>query len=228
MVKILPSASLNEAQEAIQKIYGLPDDRLYSVWDLLSNQQRFAMRALKGIRQGDKRKVKLNLIISFCWILAIMNRLHINLEESVWQRFPYRCSYCGKCPCACKKNKVRKRIKFLPDGSKKPTSLTGLQNMFREIYPSSQRSLEHAGIHLAEELGELSESIHMFFGEHKESYFQKITVEATDFFSCIVGIANSANFDIAKELAHLFRNNCHVCHKAPCVCDFSLVAKFKS
>lgn len=228
MVKILSSASLKEAQEAIQEIYALPDDRLYSAWDLLSHQQRFAMRALKGIRKGNQQKLKLNLIISFCWLLAIMNRLHIDLEQAVWRRFHYRCSYCGECPCVCKKNKIRKRLKLLAEGSKKPTSLGGLQEMFREIYPSSQRSLEHAGIHLAEELGELSESIHMFFGDHKEIYFQKITVEAADFFSCVVGIANSANFNIAKELAYLFRNNCHVCHEAPCVCNFSFVAKFKS
>ncbi|OGY26609.1 MAG: hypothetical protein A2Z24_02200 [Candidatus Woykebacteria bacterium RBG_16_44_10] len=228
MVKILPLASLSEVQEVIQEIYGLPDDRLYSAWDLLSHQERFAMRALKGIRKGDRKKLKLNLIISLCWLLAIMNRLHIDLEQAVWSRFPWRCSYCGERPCVCKRNKIRKRLKLSTEGSKKPASLADLQNMFREVYPSAQRSLEHAGIHLAEELGELSESIHMFFGEHKESYFQKITVEAADFFSCVMGIANSANLDVAKELSQLFKNSCHVCHKAPCVCNFSFVAKFKS
>lgn len=228
MVKISPSASLNEVQEAIQKIYGLPDDRLFSVSDLLSNQERFAMRALKGVRKGDKRKVKFNLIIAFCWLLAILNRFHINLEKAVCQRFPHRCSYCGKCPCTCKKIPRKRRAKISGGNLQKPATLTEFQQMFSKIYPVEQRTTEHAGIHLAEELGELSEAVHLFMGGHKEKHFKSIIKEAADYFSCTMGVANSANFEIAKEIARLFKNNCHVCHKAPCVCNFSFVAKFKS
>lgn len=228
MVKVSPADSLAKVQEAIYKIYGLPDDRLYSVWDLLSNQERFTMRALKGIRKSDQKKLKANLIISISWLLAIMNRFHIDVDTQVWKRFPYLCSYCGKCPCNCRRSKIQKRVKITNRLDKKPLSLFQYQRMFDEIYPKTQRTVEQAGIHLAEELGELSEAIHMFLGEHRETQFKEIGEEAADFFSCAVGLANSAGIDVAKEFASMFKNNCHVCHQAPCVCNFTFVAKFKS
>ena len=87
-----------------------------------------------------------------------------DVESAVWHRFPFVCSYCGKRPCSCKKNKSAKRK----------------QN------------------------------------------------EIADYVSCVFGVANSAKIDLAAELAKLFRNNCHVCRKAPCRCSFAFVAKFKS
>jgi hypothetical protein len=33
---------------------------------------------------------------------------------------------------------------------------------------------------------------------------------------------------MAKELARIYYKNCHVCHKNPCECNFSFVARFKS
>ena len=228
MVTILPSASVTSAQQAISDIYAIPDDQLYSVWDLLSNQERFTMRALKGIRKDAMGKLKLNLVISLSWLMAIMNRFHIDLEGSVWNRFPFRCSYCGKTPCICKKEHPKKRVRILQHHSKKPNSLSKFQEMLRIIYPTEQRTLEQAGIHLAEELGELSEAIYLFLGEHKEKYFKTIEEEAADLFSCSMGVANSARIDVANEYTILFKNNCHVCHKAPCICNFPLVAKFKS
>ncbi len=228
MASFNQTGSLTDLQNLINEIYSIPDDRLYSVWDLLSNQERFTMRALKGIRKREAFRLKINLLISISWFLAIMNRFHIDIETGVWKRFPYLCSYCGKCPCVCKKNKLKKRVLIKRIIAKKPGSLTGVEEMFSKIYPSEQRTLDQAGIHLAEELGELSEAIHQFLGEHKAKHFLSLIKEAADFFSCAIGVANSAKLNLAREFARLYYNNCHVCHKAPCTCNFSLVAKFKS
>src|SRR3989344_9123097 len=95
------TASLSDLQQFVSSVYSLPDDRLYSIWDLLTQQQRFAMRALKGIRKQNMEKLKVNLLISLSWMIAIANRLHIDIEEEVWIRFPALCSYCGNVPCVC-------------------------------------------------------------------------------------------------------------------------------
>lgn len=100
--------------------------------------------------------------------------------------------------------------------------------MFENIYPSSQRNLDQAGIHMAEELGELSEAIQQFLGGHKEKHFQVLIEEAADYLSCAIGVANSTKIDLAREFAKFYHNNCHVCHKAPCICNFSFVAEFQS
>src|SRR5665213_2846167 len=112
MASFKRNQSIADFQHFNTLVYGPTDDRLYSTLDLLSQQQRFAMRALKGIRKGDKEKLRTNLMISFSFLFAIANRLHINLEDEVWKRFPMLCSYCGKKPCVCKKikPKVRKKI----------------------------------------------------------------------------------------------------------------------
>lgn len=96
-----PRGAIKDLQGFVEKVYGVPDDRIYSLWDLLVQEERFAMRALKGIRQDDIQKVRHNLLISLSWLMSIANRLHIDIDEETWQRFPGLCSYCGKQPCAC-------------------------------------------------------------------------------------------------------------------------------
>jgi NTP pyrophosphatase (non-canonical NTP hydrolase) len=228
MVKFSRKNSLDHFQKMVQEMYGLPDDRLFSLWDLISNQERFTMRALKGIRKGKTDKLKKNLLISFSWLMAVANRLHINAEDAVWKRFPAKCSYCGSGSCQCKTVKAAKKPKFFRDVANRPGTLAGVQKMFRLIYPPESRNLFEAGVHLAEEMGELSEAVHCFLGEHQKKQFQQIEVELADYISCIFGVANSAKIDVAKELEKFYWKNCHDCHKSPCECNFTTVAKFES
>ena len=100
--------------------------------------------------------------------------------------------------------------------------------MFKEIYPPEKRSLEHAGVHLAEELGEFSEVILVYRGERKEEDFEEIKLEAADLFSCLMGVFNVLGINVAKELSIMFSNNCHVCKNAPCTCSFTDITRFKS
>lgn len=228
MASFKKAHTIRDFQGFIHSVYALPDDRLYSIWDILTQELRFLMRALKGIRKGDVGKVRTNLLIAFSWLMAIANRLHIDIEDEVWKRFPMRCSYCGKLPCACKAIRATKRARFKRDDKKRPHGLSAFQEMFRNIYPPETRTLEHAGVHLAEEMGEVSEAVHNFLGRHLESQFDDIKLEIADLVSCIFGVANSARIDIARELAGIYSNNCHVCHQAPCTCKFSEVSKLRT
>jgi len=100
--------------------------------------------------------------------------------------------------------------------------------MFNEIYPASSRTLAEAGVHLAEEMGEVSEAIHNYLGQHQQKQFNAVQLELADFISCVFGVANSAKIDIAAELQKMYKHNCHVCHQAPCVCKFGEVARIKT
>ena len=209
-------------------MYGLPDDQLYSIFDLLTQMQRFTMRTLKGIRKDNKEKLEKNLLVSFAWLMAIANRMHIDVENEVWKRFPALCSYCGFAPCQCKKIKLEKRAKIKIDSSHRPTTTRGFQELFRSVYPPERRTLPDAGVHLAEETGEVSEAIHNFLGQHLQKQFADIKLEIADYVSCVFGVANSASIDIASGLEEMFKNGCHVCHTIPCTCTFSEVAALKS
>jgi len=229
MASFQKSGTIRDLQGFVATVYGLSNDRLYSsIEDLLMQEQRFLMRALKGIRKGDTEKVQLNLLISFSWLMSIANRFHIDAEDEVWNRFPMRCSYCGKLPCVCKANKVSSRARFKKDDTLRPQTLSAFQNMFSAIYPPEKRTLVDAGVHLAEEMGEVSEAMNNFLGQHLTNQFEEIKSEIADLISCIFGVANSANIDVAKGLEKMFVNDCHVCHSAPCVCNFTSVSKIKT
>lgn len=228
MARFYSEQSLKDLQKFTNDIYGTPDDRHYSLEDLLVHMQRFAMRALKGIRKENSDKVKINLIISVLWSLAIANRLHIDLEEEVWTRFPMLCSYCGKKPCVCKTAKNNQRLKVKIDNALRPKTLSGFQQMFNEIYPDKTRTVVDAGIHFAEEVGEVSEAIHNYTGQHLQKQFEEVRLEMADFISCAFGIANSLELDLGKEFGDMFYDNCHVCHTLPCSCSFTTVALIKT
>lgn len=100
--------------------------------------------------------------------------------------------------------------------------------MFLQIYSPQTRTIEHAGVHLAEEVGEFSEAILTYRGGHKDKDFESIKSEAADLFSCFMGVFNSLEMDMAKELSIMFSNNCYMCKNAPCTCSFKTITEFKS
>src|SRR3989304_4012891 len=106
MVSVSQNTTLTQYQNFVREVYSIPNDRNYTLSDMLDNVERFTMRALKGIRKNDYDKTKLNLIIALSWFMSLNNQLHINIENEVWKRFPNKCSYCGSSPCTCKQNKI--------------------------------------------------------------------------------------------------------------------------
>ncbi len=228
VVRFASSQTLGQFQACIRDIYGLPDDRQFSLTDLLVNQERFTMRALKGIRKGDRAKLTENLLIALSWTMAVCNRLHVAAEDIVWHRFPLLCSYCGHRPCACQAQKPTARASVPRRASLRPSRLADVQEMFRSIYPPDGRSLADAGVHLAEETGEVGEAASWYLGEHTQVQFEHLADELADWISCVFGVANSAGIDVASALAHMYTENCHVCRRAPCVCSFSTIGRFRS
>jgi NTP pyrophosphatase (non-canonical NTP hydrolase) len=227
MSSVRADTRIRELQQFIKEVYSQPNDRHFELSEMLVNIQRFAMRGLKGIRKYDVARTKKNLIVSFCWFLSTLNRLHIDLEEEVWKRFPYTCSYCGTVPCSCKEKKVETRQELSADPSKRPRTLQEVQAMFEAIYPASRRTLDSAGVHLAEEVGEFSEALLTYRGARTDEGFNEVMLEAADYFSCIMGIFNSLHINLAQELSLLFTNNCYVCKHAPCTCSFQYITAYK-
>ena len=228
MPSIKRDTTITEYQDFIRQVYGLNNDRYFSTEDMLTQIQRFIMRGLKGVRKNDKEKIKINLLVASSWFMSLLNQLHIEIEGEVWKRFPYLCSYCASCPCACKDKHPEKRQKVAGDENRRPKTLEGFQTMFKEIYPPDKRTLEDAGVHLAEELGEFSEAILAYRGKHNDSGFENIILEAADLFSCYMTLYESAGINAAEELSKTFSDNCHVCKKSPCECSFEDIMGFKS
>src|SRR3989344_3040199 len=187
MAQLTMSVTLKQYQKFIKDVYGLSNDRYFSLQDMLTNVERFMTRALKGIRKGDNEKTKLNLIVSLSWFMSMMNQLHIDIEDEVWKRFPYMCSYCASCPCICKAQKIQTRQKVTIDEQKRPDTIEQFQKMFSQIYPALHRTLDHAGVHLIEEMGEVAEAILTYRSNRNGEDFKKVILESADLISCIMG-----------------------------------------
>lgn len=228
MAQVKPNTTIKEYQQFVQDVYGLSNIRDFTLQDMLTNVERFVTRGLKGIRKSDSKKIKLNLMISLRWFMLMQNQLQIDIEQEVWKRFPYMCSYCASRPCMCKAQKIQTRQKVTVDERKRPKTMEEFQKMFDEIYPASGRTLEHAGMHLAEEMGEIAESILAYRGSHEDESFKDILLECADFISCLMGVFNSLKINLPQEISIEFSENCHACKKAPCVCSFTDIMEFKS
>ena len=228
MASIKQDTTIREYQNFVKEVYGLSNDRYFGLWDMIINMERFMMRGLKGIRKNNKEKTKVNLLISFSWFMSIMNQLHIDIENEVWKRFPYLCSYCASCPCFCKEKKIEERQNMSVNENKRPRTLEDFQNMFNKIYPAEKRTIEHAGVHLVEEAGEFSEAILTYRGGHKDEDFKNVELEAADLLSCIMSVLNSLGMSLAEGLSSMFSNNCHACKNAPCTCNFKDITDFES
>lgn len=228
MASLKKGATLQEWQEFANEVYGPANRRHFLVTELMTNVERFAMRGLKGIRKNDADKAKKNLLTAMSWYLSMLNQWDIDLADAVWNRFPYVCSYCGNCPCVCKAKKIQKRVRPNPGKRRKPKSIVDFQRMISDIYPPEARTLEHAGIHLAEEIGELSEAVLRFRGNRIDRDFDHIVLEAADTFSCFIGVLNSMDISLETELVRLFKKGCHACHHTPCTCDYQFIIRYDS
>ena len=228
MPTLLPDMSIQQFQFFVKEVYGIPNNRHFDFGEMLNHIQRFGMRGMKGIRKKDFEKTKKNLIISFSFFMSVLNRLSIEIEDEIWKRFPYLCTYCNSCPCSCKEKKSDFRQEVYMNESVRPRTLTGFQKMFNEIYPASSRTLEHAGVHFAEEFGEFSEAIWAYRSSRSEEDFKKVILEAADFCSCLIGIFNSMDVGLAEEITKSYPNNCHNCGNSPCVCSYEIIKNYKS
>jgi len=212
--------SLLQLQKFITDVYGEPGDKHFSLFELIAQQARFSMRILKDIRKGDDKSLEHNMAVAISWTIAIANRLHIDISDALWQRFPGVCSFCGKRPCICKKDHLKKRVSHLVStGAKKPKTLAHAQKELGEIYPKDSRTLEGAALLLAEEVGEFSEAINQYYLTHQKTDLEQIKFEIADYLSCLFDIANSSNINMAESLTIRYGNNCPKCHKLPCTCD---------
>ena len=215
---IQPTASLREFQEFNNGLYEIVDDRNYGITDLLSYLLRHATHILKAVRKAEHESTVYHLCMAFSWALAIANRLHIDVSREMWNRFPGVCPYCTAAPCCCKQRASERRLADASPKTEAPASLPAWQEMFSDIYPNN--STQDSAMHLAEEVGELSEAIRNYLATHREDLFDKNVEELVDVIANLFGIATCLGYDLGAESARYFKSGCPKCNHAPCGCGY--------
>lgn len=169
------------------------------------------------------------------WWLALCGKVGVkSVENMLWAKFPYVCTYCHNNPHNPIKCAEIKRINLGPnweqlarigEEKEKPRSLGEWQFMFLNLYPSQQT--EDYGptfARLTEELGELAEALRIF--PAAPGYFLS---EAADVFAWLMHVQNIIDLkkgileeDIGKNLetgfCYAYPDRCLDCNQAKCSC----------
>lgn len=217
---ITDNASLEIFQGLNWKIYQVNDDRhCGSAFDIISYLHRDITRILKAVRKEKHEGLGKRICVTISWAFAVASRFHINVADEAWKRFPGCCPYCKGASCVCKERaSSRQTVTAARD---RPISLRDWQAMFAAIYPNNK--LQDSVMHLAEEIGELSEAVRNFFAVHSDDSFSNISEEIVDIFANILGVANCLDFDVAALLADYYKDGCPKCHQSSCKCGYVAV-----
>ena len=213
------SLTLSQSQNLIQEIYGIPDDRLYEVEDLLYYEQKFILRYIKLLQLKGREGVVENLIVAIAWFLALMNRYHFDLEKITWKRYSYKCPFCMDIPCSCSKKDEPKAKKTGRPTSRKPKTLKEWQTVIGKIYPAED--VNEVNFTILYQTNNLDYAFRNFLRRKEKKHFRKIENKSADCFVLFVRALNALEIDLEKEFDHLFGKGCYVCHKMPCECNYT-------
>lgn len=196
-------------------IYQIPDDRLYSVEDLIYNNQKFYFEFLKETKAKEKM-ILLN--ISLAWFLAIINRYHIHLEKELWKKYCYKCPYCLNIPCVCQKESVGARLKTGRPPKIQPADVDEWQLMMKKIYVND--TSKNIGAKMADVLEKMNQSFRVYIREKKKSQFVELEQNVIDYFALFIRTFNCYGKLISDDFEVFFRDGCYVCKKIPCECSY--------
>ncbi len=173
---------------------------------------------------------------SLGWWLALCGKIGVpNVEEMLWRKFPFVCSYCKENPHSAMKCRRQalgtdeidwKALKEIGDKNieNKPSALKEWQEMFAHLYANDDSSevLKIFG-RLQQELGEMAEAVRLI--PVSRAYFMN---EAVDVFAWIMRLANfeemnrreSATIGVTLERAMWdeYPGSCKYCKSKPCKC----------
>jgi len=210
----------------MQEIYGVPDDRLYEVEDLLYYGEKFIWRYIKLLQSKDQEGVVESSVVAVAWFLALMNRYHFDLEKLVWKRYSYKCPFCMDIPCSCGGKEGppagEAGIKGKKTGrpsSRRPNNLAEWQEVIKKIYPEGE--LTELNFRLLYQIHNLDHSFRKFLREKKVGYFEEIETQSADYLVLLLRIFNVLKIDLGKKFGEMFKDGCYVCHKTPCECNYS-------
>ena len=217
-LKDFQNLTISDLLKNNQAIYQVPDDRLYTIEDLLYNHQKFVSLFIEGKDRDKTKSALINLMVALAWYLALANRYHIDLESLLWKRYSYKCPFCLEIPCICDEKEVSKAQKTGRPSSRMPENITEWQKMVEKIYPVEKSDDFILKVHT--HIDRLNSAFRLFMREKKKKQFHSIENEIVDYCVTLVRIFNYYHFDIEKEYIKMFSNGCYVCQQIPCQCNY--------
>jgi NTP pyrophosphatase (non-canonical NTP hydrolase) len=211
-----------EFQMMNDHIYGDRNRALYSDSDLVRRLLEQSQLLAKVARKDYRHLFGLYLADTFSWYNALANRLGLDTQEIMWQRFPGVCSYClesSNCLCGIDhpqepNNKaMRLRALRLDRDGREPHTLTEHQEFHAHLY-SWQHKLQlplAAATHIGEEAAEVSEAL-------RHNAMDKVAEEMADALSWTFAFATRVDLILADVMWEFYPYACRKCKEEHCTC----------
>lgn len=196
-------------------------NKKYSDPELLLRLLEEVSVVMEIVRKDKREDLPEQLARTYAWVNGLANRLQIQLQEVLWNKFPNVCSYCMRaenCSCAVEHPTIQNKETILRrlrrDRSKEPKSLKEHQELHGKLYGRQNDRLIviQVAAHLAEEAGEISRD----FRHHD---MEKLGGEMSDVLSWIFALANRLHIDLEKTVWEQYPHECEKCQKIVCVCE---------
>lgn len=172
------------------------------------------------------------------WLIALSNKLDIDISDTFMKRFPRFCPYCLANPCICFKTK-KSPVSYIPaykvqdelywnyntyKQSIRMLTFDECINSINKIYPSNEIVWHYAGpwhhfVKMQEEVSEIHEAIAKYsIGKKK---IEAVGEEIADTLAWILGAWAILNPSISLDsvIIDYYLNGCPVCNKEPCKCE---------
>ncbi len=209
-------SSLKEWQKFSEEVYGEKNKRDYTLKDLVLRLCEEVGCISEALRKDSDQEIVKAIPRFFVWLLAFSVMYPTDIEGTVWDKYNGCCPYCGasvNCFCLSVEAKPDRWYKSDKD---MPKSLSDWQKMFSDIYGRINNILPKVsvGLHLAEEVGELSMAFRLRQREGETNLFN----EMADVMAWLFSLCSRVGVDLAKETWKKYPGICDTCISPKCEC----------
>lgn len=202
------------------------NDRIYTWANKRYSDEHLVLRLLEEIcvtseiaRKDILEQMPAQLARIFSWWCAVGNRLKLDLQATLWHKYPAVCPYCIRpknCSCGIEhpeilsKEETLRRLRM--ERIREPKTLVENQLLHNTLYREQNKRLLTIQVvgHLIEEGGEVSR-------EFRHNNIPGLCDEMADVASWMFGIANRREFDLAETVWRQYPYECERCHENVCV-----------
>jgi hypothetical protein len=230
-MKPVEIAQVKDAQKYIALLYPNEDRDASYVFGYAVRHIGYLSKAL------TQRKAPLTEFIrSISWLFALANKLNVDIEEAVLNRYPGVCPYCLSQRCVCAQTgkkphrpipayKVSEELFYLAQPYlRNRHTLQTLASGITEVYPNNLTTWDAIGAwkhtsKFSEELAEIHEAFSKYFAKTKPH--SAVAEEFADLFAWLLTAwrISLPHVDIDEAFITYYQNGCPVCARQKnCTC----------
>jgi len=215
-------ATLKEQQKMFNEIYGEHNDELYSTHDIKDQIWEKSSQISECIRKEGTSEIIVYLPVLYGWLMALWNRLDLDISEAAWSKYPNICPYCKrleKCLCITEDLVFHSADMslnvFRRDTKNKPQGVPEWQTMFKRIYGNINKvkPLVAVWFHFNEEVGEVSREL-------RHGNAQGIRDESADVFAWFLAFCIKLGIDMDDLIWKTYPYECNICRNEKCACPY--------